>query len=287
MLITEPGIYPNISNEDYHQSKGLSSSRLGLLLPPSCPANFWHHHLSGEVIRDETESFSLGSAVHTYCFEPDMFKSRFYIVREIPKRNSNLGKAAYEAMIKEADGRQILTHTEYDTCVAMGRKVITHAMWITLMQRVKDNQDQANIETSIAWEDDDIPGVLLRSRPDFFTQSLIIDLKTTKDSTPYGFQKAVMEYGYHRQAAMACDGLIKCTGAHYENVVLFVVDKRPPHFVRCYVLSEAAINQGRYEYKTVARLYAECMRNNSWPGYPEMIEDLDLPQWGYRSMDNE
>lgn len=276
MNITKPGIYKGLSNEIYHASDGLSSSKLGDILPPYCPEYYWYKHLSGEYIKPQTEAFTLGSVVHTLVFEPEKFNSQFYVVNEIPKRNTTLGKTAYEGMVANAQGRLILERSEYNTAYKMMMAVQTHKMWIA----VKGNNTGC-IEDSLAWYDDE-SGVLLRSRPDFYTDEIIIDLKTTKDSSPHAFSKSVLEYGYHRQAAMAIDGLTKLTGREYKSVILFVVDKNPPHFTRCYVIKDSAVEQGRYEYKYAARKFADCMNTQVWDGYAEIIEELDIPSWAYR-----
>lgn len=284
MIITKPGIYPNLSNEHYHKSEGLSNSKMSLLLPPSCPANFRYHE--DHVEHKDSDAFNLGTAVHTLCFEPLEFKNRFFVVQEVPKRNSNLGKAAYEGMIKNAGNKMIIDKDDLKIVQDMTNAVTGHQVWKNLMAKVNRENSPTFIEHSLAWIDED-HNVLLRSRPDFYTNDLIIDLKTTKDSTLQAFSKSVAEYAYHRQAALACAGLKALTGKDYTNVILFVVDKNPPHFARCYVLNQSAIMQGVVEYKKAAQVYAQCIQTHEWPGYPEVVEDLDIPNYAYRTFDNE
>lgn len=281
MIIEIPGIYKNLSNENYHASKGLSNSSMEYLLPPHCPKMFWYQNLSGKVQRKSTDAFDLGSAVHTLVFEPDEFAKRFYCIHEVPKRNTTIGKAAYIGMEKAAAGRVILDKTDRETAAWMALNITSHSVW----KSQKGNKSGC-IEDSLAWIDSE-SGILLRSRPDFYTDDIIIDLKTTKDSSPHAFQKAVSDYAYHRQGALAIDGLTKLTGRPYTDVVLFVVDKNPPHFVRCYVMTENAISQGRYEYKYAAAEYQRCISTGVWEAYPEIIEDLDIPSWSYRNFENE
>jgi hypothetical protein len=214
--------------------------------------------------------------VHTLVFEPEEFDKRFHCIQEVPKRNTTIGKAAFAGMEKAAAGRIILDKADLQTAYWMGGNIRAHAMW----RSVKGNASGC-IEDSIAWIDPD-SGVLLRSRPDFYTDDIIIDLKTTKDSSPHAFQKAVSDYCYHRQGALAIDGLSTLKSRSYSNVVLFVVDKNPPHFVRCYVMTDNAINQGRYEYKYAAAQYKQSLETGVWASYPEIIEDLDLPNWAYK-----
>ena len=278
MIIQAPGLYKGLSNEDYHASKGISNSQMNYLLPPYSPKQFWYQCLSGKVKHEDKTHFNLGTAVHTLAFEPETFKDRFYTVVEVPKRNSTLGKAAFAAMERTAAGRLILDRAEQEEVFEMAASITSHAVWKSI------NIKGGNIEDSIAWLES---GTLLRSRPDFYNEEIIVDLKTTKDSSPHSFQRAVTDYAYNRQAALAIDGLTELTGRTYKNVVLFVVDKNPPYPVRCYVLTETAIEQGRYEYKYAAETYRNCVENNQWPDHPQIIEDMDIPSWAYRSFSNE
>ncbi len=278
-MITNQGIYKNLPNEVYHASQGLSNSKMKYLLPSHCPKEFWYEELSGLAQKKESPAFDIGTAVHTLVFEPLEFTSRFYCVQEMPKRNTTIGKAAYESVMQKSYGKIILDGDDRKLVVAMADSVKSHAMW----KSVKGDKSGC-VEDSIAWNDEE-SGVLLRSRPDFYTDDIIIDLKTTRDSSPGSFQKSVVDYAYHRQAALAIDGLNKLTGREYKNVVLFVVDKNPPHLVRCYVLADSAIEQGRYEYKYACKEYKKGIESGSWDSFPEVIEDLDLPQWGYKVFD--
>lgn len=281
MLIETPGIYKGVPNEDYHRSKGISNSGMGLLLPPNCPKLYWYQKLSGKYVRKDTDAFRVGSIVHTLAFEPATFEERYHVVDEIPKRNSNIGKDAHKLMLLEAGNKTVIEKSEIADQQWMAENLTTHAMW----QAIKGDMS-GNIEDSIMWEDFE-SGALLRTRPDYYNDEIIIDIKSSKDSTPQSFARALAQYGYHRQAAMACDGLKELTGRTYDKVILFVVDKRPPYFVRCYVLGIADIQQGRDEYKAGAKIYQNCLTSGIWHGYPEIIEDLSLPNWAYRSVEDE
>lgn len=285
-LIEKPGLYKNLSNEDYHQSKGVSNSDLKLLLPPNCPAIYQYQKLSGLYTRKEADHFTLGCALHTLTLEPETFDDRFMCVNEIPKRTSILGKDAHAGMLKKAGNREILDSQDYLQVKAMADSLTSHAMWQTLLQDRNTN----NIEDSIAWIEPD-SGALLRTRPDYYTeyngQWIIVDIKTTKDVAPHSFSSSLYEYGYHRQGAMACDGLAEITGQSFDMVILFVISKQPPYLRRSYVITADAIEQGRLEYKRGARIYQNCLDSGIWPGYEEIIEDINLPNWVYRSVANE
>jgi PDDEXK-like domain of unknown function (DUF3799) len=271
-VITYPGIYKDLSNEDYHKSKGISNSGIGLLIPPNCPKMYWYKYLSGEYEQKRSDDFVVGSAVHTLCLEPEKFESLYYVMPKIDRRTTS-GKEEWSRIELQNAGMQPLTPELYEQVNKMASEVTSHAMF-------KKLHGKGCVEDSIAWIDEE-SGALLRSRPDFYNEYLILDVKTTKDVRAHGFSRSIHDFGYHRQGAMACDGLSKITGTKYDKVVLFVVSKEPPYLVKAYVLTESALNKGREEYKIGAKIYQECLENGYWPGYDEIIEDIDLPHWTY------
>lgn len=277
MIIETPGLYKNVPIDDYHASKGISSTGIKLIL--ESPKKYWYQYLSGEFKRDQSRRYThfvIGQAVHTMTLEPDTFKERFYIGKKI-SRVSKAGKEEYAAMLQEANGKEILTEEEYKQASIMAKNIIDHS----LFKKLKG--ENGCYEDSILWHDFDT-GALLRTRPDYYNDFLIMDVKISKDASEHSFSKAIHEYGYHIQGAMACDGLTEETGRTYEHVVLFVVEEEPPHLVQPYLLKENLINAGRQLYKKGARIYRACLDNNLWQGYEEKIIDIDIPQWAHNQI---
>ncbi len=271
MIITEPGIYKGLSIEDYHKSEGISNSGIGLIIPPNCPKLYWHQYLSGNYVKAESEGMTIGSAVHTLALEPHRFDELYFVISNFDRRTT-AGKEGYAASLLEAGGRALLNDSQFKQAKAMADSITSHRLF-------KNLRGDGHVEDSIAWIDDE-SGALLRARPDFYNDSIIMDIKTTRDVRRHSFSKAIHDYGYHRQGAMACDGLSKATGRKYENVVLFLVSDEP-YLTKAYVLSTEALEMGRFQYKEGAQLYQECLKSNNWPGYDEAIEEIDLPSWAY------
>jgi len=271
-MINAPGIYKDLPNELYHKSSGISNSGLGLLIPPNCPKMYWYKYLSGQYERKESDEFVIGSAVHTLCLEPEKFDSMYYTMPKVDRRTT-AGREEYARMELQNAGMQALNIEQMAQVKSMSDAVTSHAMF-------KKLHGKGCVEDSIAWIDAE-SGALLRTRPDFYNEFLILDVKTTKDVRAHSFSRSIYDYGYHRQGAMACDGLTTITGTNYDKVVLFVVSKEPPYLVKAYVLTEAALEKGREEYKIGAKIYQQCLEANEWPGYEEIIEDVDLPYWAY------
>lgn len=312
-IITAPGIYKGLPNEVYHDSQGVSNSGLGLLLPPNCPKLYWYQKLSGKYVRPEAKDKKIGSALHTLTLEPDTFNDRFIYedfepihVDELTQLNvlqAKLGKEAgkfeYDMLkakvetqklrrkkrdaefLERCAGKEVLSRKEYDIVSTMAESVRSHAIWKEMI-----GDKKGCVEDSIAWTDPET-GVLLRTRPDYYNDELIVDVKTSKDNSPWAFARSVLEYGYHRQGAMACDGLTNLYGRVYDDVLLFVVSKTAPYFVRCYVIDAASLERGRVEYKQGAMIYKQAVESGVWESYPEIIEDISLPKYAFRSFEDE
>ena len=68
-----PGIYENISNEDYHGGEGISKSGLDLIA--KSPAHY-KAVIDGITVREPTKAQSLGTAFHELLLEPELFWSK-------------------------------------------------------------------------------------------------------------------------------------------------------------------------------------------------------------------
>ena len=108
------GIYPNISNEEYHASEGISAS--GLKLISRSPAHYKYS------VREETLAMRRGSATHCKVFEPDQFENRYAVAPECDKR-TKAGKETWAEL--EASGKIILSADEYEQVTNMAASVRT------------------------------------------------------------------------------------------------------------------------------------------------------------------
>lgn len=69
-----PGIYNNISNEDYHSGPGISKSGLDLIA--KSPAHY-KAVIDGITVREPTAAQALGTAFHELLLEPDVFWAKY------------------------------------------------------------------------------------------------------------------------------------------------------------------------------------------------------------------
>lgn len=270
-----PGIYKNVDIDEYHAEEGISSSGISLIL--DCPRRYWHEYL-GDNLNDykdykkQKEKFMLGRAIHMLVLEPEKFEQTFYPMDEEVNLTTKIGKELYAKAEEEANGRQVIRAGDWNDIKSMAEAVKQHSIW----NKIK--VEKGNAENSLYW-DDGVYKTRLRSRPDFFNDNVIIDLKTT-DSIA-SFSKSVYNFGYHRQAAMQIDGLKKLDG-NERHFAFFVVEKKAPYLTACFTLDENSIEIGRKEYFEGAATYSECMRCNVWPGYEEKFQLLTLPNWVFK-----
>ena len=263
----KPGIYEDISNEDYHSGPGISKSMLDVY--NNCPVDYEWFYLKRNQ-RTETDAMRLGTALHMAILEPEKF-SETYVVAPNCRKNSK----EWKAFESEHEGKIILKEDEYKQISAMGYSVGAHTYASMLLLEGK-------AECSAYSEDQDT-GLLLRCRPDFLNKrNIVVDLKTTVNASSGAFSSSVYKYRYHVQQAFYMD-VLESLGIDVDVFCFLVVEKTPPHKVAIYTLSDRAISLGRELYKKNLSDLKCCLDSNSWPGLQKSSEDweIDLPEFAY------
>ncbi|MES2356301.1 MAG: PD-(D/E)XK nuclease-like domain-containing protein, partial [Pseudomonadota bacterium] len=185
----QPGIYADIDIDEYHREEGISSTGVSLLL--DCPARYFHeYHKNKSVAAKECKAFTVGRAVHMAALEPEKFDATYYLMNEAVDLRTTGGRKAYADAKSLAQGRQVLRVDEIEEIMGLSTAIKYHPVWRAV--------GAGKTEQSIYWNCP-LFATRLRSRPDFFNDRICIDIKTT-DSIK-NFQRSVMTYGYHRQAA--------------------------------------------------------------------------------------
>lgn len=94
-----PGIYFDISNEDYHAGDGVSKSQLDMVaLSPALLQ--WQK--SAPVDTEKLKALDMGTALHCLLLEPEEFDKRFIVAPQFNLR-TNQGKADQEAFLKDVE----------------------------------------------------------------------------------------------------------------------------------------------------------------------------------------
>lgn len=296
-LISEPGAYPGISNEDYHRNANLlpgpslSSSGAKTLISQS-PYHFWANSPMNPARPPESEKshFGIGKIVHDMLFLPDRLTENYHI---LPDGFNAAHKKVFAEEIEAlnhavAKGKTILRHKDYQTAMKLA-----DAVGMDRLGRLSFSAGLA--ETTIVWKDKET-GVWLRCRPDWIPLSIIdgkgdvrvvSDLKTSAPEycSPQGFQRAINRFGYHITAAFYREGVREVYDSDYTHWTHIVCEKEFPHTVSTYPLPLADIERGLFQMRLAVRLFADCLERDHWPSYTEEPLEVGLPVYARRAID--
>lgn len=259
------GIHENIAINLYHSTNGISNSGLNKIL--DSPARYYYEYLSGLCVKKDTESKSLGSAVHCMVLEPELFSKNFVLLEEGFNLRSKKNKELWSDIINS--GCTPMKQKEFKTASTMAFAIRKNKAFDSILKLQK-----GKVENSLFWEHES--GITLKSRPDWYSEDLIIDIKTTKCAKKIDFSKSLGKFGYHRQAYLSTLGLTKLTGREYKKVLLVAVENVAPYLTKTYLIDEEAMHTGKLEVEKGIEIYHECMERNEWPAYGDTIETVEL-----------
>ena len=252
-----PGIYPGITNRDYHADPALGSTSLKTLATRT-PAHYQHDKAHPK----SSDAFDFGTAVHSLILEGD---ESGVGVWNFPAWTTKAAREAREE--SRAAGKIPMLEKDWQQVEAIRDAVMAHPV-------ARELFTGHLAEQSVFWDED---GLMLKCRPDAWQPGLLIDLKTCASADPNEFGKVAHSFGYHQSAAHYIDGVKAATGEELPfHFVL--VEKTDPYLVSVVELDWEAVNIGRGLNERAKRVYRECVESNTWPGYPA-AEPVSLPMW--------
>jgi exodeoxyribonuclease VIII len=214
-----------------------------------------------------------GSAFHTLILEPHKFIEE-YVVKPEPVLLKNVGREVYEAhkALVEGIDKSPLTPIPaiwFEHFMQMKESLLNHPKAWKLIQ-------DAIYESSFFWLDEH-SGLMVKSRPDILHSHIYVDIKTIDDASPQSFQKSMVNFGYHLQAAMVKDAVKIIGGETLSACINICVEKTYPYSIGIYIIDEAAIEQGQLEYKNLLLDLKQCICDNTFNDYP--VISIGLPKW--------
>lgn len=295
-LITKPGAYAGISNEDYHRAPNLlpgpslSSSGAKTLLSAS-PYHFWFDSPLNPDRPAEKDSapFSIGKAAHDVILLSDRWPAFYHVLPENFAWNKTKAMPDEIAAAEEArsNGLTLLKHEEAETVRAVAAALQRNDL---AMKALTNGVS----EETLAWKDP-LTGVWLRARPDFRPASIpegravriVADLKFMAPTfcSPHGFQRAIGNFGYHQTAAFYSDGLKAVYDAPPTHWLHVVVEKDEPHTVSLYELPGEDIARGRVLNRRAIEIFDRCLQSGKWPAYADAPMQVGLTDWARERID--
>ena len=271
-VVIAPGIYYDLSNEQYHSGPGVSKSQLDDVA--ESPATYiWRKN--APVDTEKLQALDMGTALHCLLLEPDEFDSRFIKAPDFNRR-TNAGKAEEAEFLKNcADtGKTVIEYEDHRKLLLMRDSVMAHPDASKLLGQ------EGYSESSIYWTDEDT-GELCRCRPDRMLRNYPIILDVKKVDGMGRFESHVEEYRYHVQNAMYCDGYANQFGEQPEFYFIAVSSSiecgRYP--VRVRPLKPDWIAAGHDLYRRDLNTFHQCRINNEWHD----LEPLIRPLWARRA----
>ena len=262
-----------MENAAYHAHPAISKSHLDQVA--RSPLHYWARYLDpNRVTIEPTPAMAIGSAVHTHVLELDQWDSRYAMAPESIDRRTKMGKAEWEVFTTAATGRTVLSRADAELVMRMGNAVYGHPAAAMLLNM------PGKAETTHMWTDA-ATGLECKCRPDWLTDdgSLIIDLKTTEDASPKGFEKSIAKWRYHVQAASYLNGIEQATGKRPDQFIFICVEKKAPFAVAVYAADAEMIQIGGEAAARNLDVLATCKAAGAWPGYSDQIETINLPGW--------
>jgi hypothetical protein len=265
-----PGIYPNLPMAEYLAAPAMSAS--GLRLMRQSPAHYYGAVLDPErpPPAEPSPQMRNGTMVHCATFEPAALAQRYVERPDGIDYRTKDGKAWRDAQTAE-----IVEPAALETALAQAASLRRHPDIAGLLHKGLP-------EVSAFWRDEET-GVLCKCRPDWVysvnSGVILVDGKTCRDASRDGFARQIWQYRYDLAAAWYSDGWQAAGGAEVKGYVFACVESAWPHVAAGYMLADDELDNARAEYRRLLHLYADCVRQDRWPGYQTGIQQINLPRW--------
>lgn len=283
MKIESPGIY-EMSAETYHEdpvaaAPSLSSSIAKELLDASPVHAQWSHpRLNPSYLREDSERFDLGTAVHAWLIEggDDTFKI-------IEADDWRTAAAKRDRELARLAGLTPLLAKQWERVQAMALAARAQLKRFTERPRPLEN---GQAERVLVWIErvGDVD-VWCRSRIDWLHDDVpvIDDYKSTGISANPDLwgRTTLFSLGFDLQAAFYLRGLMVLLGLDQDEARFrFVVQENfEPYALSVVGLTPEALTLGEKKRRLAVQLWAECLTKNRWPGYPTSTVFAELPPY--------
>lgn len=266
----KPGFYPDMPAEIYHQRRLGVVSKSALDKLNKTPA---HYYAWATGTEDEpTEAMNFGKAGHCAIFEPDVFSQEYYLEPEVKDRRTKRDKAIIEEAAAANPGKEPIKFRDWQKIEQIQKSIHSH-------QLVRKLISDGHSEASIVWRDSEYD-LLCKSRVDHYAPQFaaVVDLKLVESAQEWDFGRSIARYRYHVQDALYRSGFA-ALGKPLEFFVFVAVEKSPPYASAVYSLDVEGVAKGHLAARRDIQTMAQCLRDNSWPGYPTGVNQISVPDW--------
>ena len=262
-----------MTESEYNQAEGIRRSDL------------WRMHESPEKFKwflehppEPTPALIFGTAVHKLLLEPDEFNDEFAGAPNVDRR-TKAGKEEWERFLSESSGKTAISFDDLDTASGMVAKAMTVPFVRTML-------DHGKTEQAFFWVDDDTE-LLCKVRIDILSEIegkvVITDYKTTANAKTDIFNQSIFRHGYHLQAYMYSEAVMKNLKLSYRPDFYFLAqEKQRPYSVNLIQVSEDVMMAGMDCFRELIGTLALCKKNGYFYGYNGIYNEPNetyLPGW--------
>ena len=271
---------------DYDRWKGMNQSALKRMRN-STPAAVEHY------IKNPPEfgrPAYLGIAVHAAVFEPEDFNKDYVVEPNFDGRPKNKTaknggcKEEWDAWKLEHEGRNTLTHEEFQTILGMLGAIEKHPAAQAILssgaaeRSFQEYINEVSCKGRLDWifPESNIDGLEAEGES-------YLDLKTTsKNFSPSEIDRFIYTNQIHFQCAFYHELYLRATDKAFKRHVILLVSTEAPYLVQPYELSKEALKKGRMEVMlrlTLWRQWIGTPEKDRKVGYSNGILKADLPIW--------
>ena len=225
-----------------------------------------------KIKTEATPAMTFGTAFHSFILEPDKFSHQVAVCPKCDKR-TKAGKETFSDFTTESAGKVVISIDEFEAIQSMRKSISRHPAASRLLS-------EGIAEQSVLFTDHDT-GIECKARPDWITsENVVVDLKTTRDASEYGFLRSVLNFRYYQQAAMYLDALNIVSDTEYTEFVFVAIEVAPPFRVETYSLSTEFLEFGYREYHKLLGMEKRFRELDFYPNYAnEGIVELAKPKY--------
>jgi exodeoxyribonuclease VIII len=272
---TYPCVVHGLPASVYHGIDAMSYSRLKTL-DQATPS-----HLTYNLANpSDSDDFVVGRALHAYVLERSNFNHEFAIAPQVDRRTKD-GKAAYEAFVSASQNKTVLSADQFAMVEDMAASVMQHADAYAFAHTFPGKAEVSAFAM--------INGIKTKSRFDRLVnldgEDVIVDIKTTRDlASREEFENSIWRYGYGTQCNLYLQ-MARAVGLNPRHFVFIVIEKKKPHKVAVYRMSDEVIEMFDGRVREMTNKY-KVFLDHPDRGY-EGICEIGVPSWALRRLENE
>jgi exodeoxyribonuclease VIII len=248
-----------ISSEEYHKLPGVSNSRLSVFIED--PRLYFYQFLSGQYVEEQKDHFDFGHAVHEISLL-GMCNVEVIPLEVLTKDGKRAGNA-WKAYATENAGKMLMKSQDYRAVMRCVEEIQKHPIAGALLAAPGHAEKMYSAT---------IDGMLFRCKPDKICtwngKTIVVDLKTTTDTTPNKFVKSIERFGYHRQEYFY-RRVLEANQIDVDAFVFIAVNDSEPHCVDCYELDKEWLDYAVQEAEPALQDLRRRTVENDWKSATE------------------